>query len=171
MTSNNWCKYFSKLIADRILKNFSLLLVLEMPAPKTCGVRRASSPVQFLYNQLILPLLGTSSAGVCSYTQSGCVCRSLPCCPQNLSSEPVWDPKDSSGWEQIHVELQHISLLSVQKQWRKPARGSGTPEKDISFLHCSDARPLAKQLLPLLQLWGLCQVKCESEGWLEQEGF
>lgn len=46
MTSNHQCKYFSKLLTDRILKNFSLLLVLETSAPKTYGVRGASNPVQ-----------------------------------------------------------------------------------------------------------------------------
>lgn len=74
------------MLTDRNIKNFSLLLVLETPALKTCGFREASNPVQFLYNQTILPVLGTSCAGVGSHTQSGCVCRSLPCCPWNLSS-------------------------------------------------------------------------------------
>lgn len=78
----------------RILTNFSLLLVLEMPAPKTCGL--LSEELQILCNSFITSQFCLCWAVlVCSYTWSGCVCRSLLCCPRNLSSGLAWDPKDS----------------------------------------------------------------------------
>lgn len=120
------------MLTYRIIKTFSLLLVLETPAPKTCGVRGASNPVQFLYNQLILPVLGISSAGVCSYTQPGCVCRSLACCPWNLNSGLAWDPRDSSEWEQIHVELQHISPPLSSKAMEETSQWQRDP-REVSF--------------------------------------
>lgn len=91
----------------KILTPFSLPLVLEMPALKTCGGQRSLKP-DASPSQQANSACNRDKPTASSYTL---VTSAGPfsAAPGNLCSGPGWDPEDSSEQEQIHEELKHIS--------------------------------------------------------------
>lgn len=153
----------------KILTPFSLPLVLEMPALKTCGGQRSLKPDASPSQQANSACNGDkpTASSYTLVTSAG----PFSAAPGNLCSGPGWDPEDSSEQEQIHEELKHISPPLSSKAMVENNMWQWDPRAKLLSLHCSDTRTLAKPVLSPFQLWGLCQIWCARVNSSEEERF